>query len=88
MLIGVEKTTLNFTISGLDYRKHGHREINLDINFDQETPEGTVNFKGSLAKEEVDFLLKFAILSLMARGALPIATATGEVSQTDLNKLN
>lgn len=44
----------------------------MDINFDVETPEGNITFKGSLQKDEVDFLLRFAMLSLMARGALPI----------------
>mgnify|MGYP001613388510 FL=1 len=44
----------------------------MEINFDAELPDGTVTFKGVLSHEEVDFLLRFAILSLMARGTLPI----------------
>lgn len=44
----------------------------MEINFEQETPEGLVIFKGELNKEETDFLLKFAVLTLLARGALPV----------------
>ena len=44
----------------------------IDLNFDAELPDGTVTFKGQLNKDEVDFLLRFAILSLMARGTLPV----------------
>ena len=47
----------------------------MDINFQTETPEGIITFQGSLGKEEVDFLLRFAILSLMARGTLPVVEA-------------
>ena len=51
----------------------------IDINFDAELPDGTVTFKGQLNKDEVDFLLRFAILSLMARGTLPVVQ--GESSE-------
>ena len=51
----------------------------MDINFDAELPDGTVTFKGQLNKDEVDFLLRFAILSLMARGTLPVVQ--GESSE-------
>lgn len=44
----------------------------MEIEFDAETPAGQITFKGQLTKDEVDFLLRFAILSLMARGTLPI----------------
>ena len=44
----------------------------MKLDFDAETEQGTINFKGVLTKEEVDFLLQFAILSLMARGTLPV----------------
>ena len=47
-------------------------KADMQINFDAETEGGTITFKGELTKEEVDFLLRFAILSLMARGTLPI----------------
>ena len=47
----------------------------MDIDFDAETPEGTIHFNGKLTKDEISFLLRFAILSLMARGSLPF---TGE----------
>lgn len=47
----------------------------MDINFDAETPEGTVAFRGSLTQDEVSFLLRFALLSLMARGTLPMVEA-------------
>ena len=45
----------------------------MDIDFESETTQGTIQFKGTLTKDEIDFLLKFAILSLMARGSLPVA---------------
>ena len=44
----------------------------MELNFDAETPQGIITFKGVLGKDEVDFLLRFAILSLMARGVLPV----------------
>lgn len=54
------------------------------IDFDVETSEGKIGFKGELNKEEVDFLLRFALLSLMARGTLPniVDISTGEKSET------
>ena len=44
----------------------------MDLDFNAETPEGLVEFKGKLTKDEVSFLLRFALLSLIARGTLPI----------------
>ena len=61
---------MNSTISDLDSLKDGLKKMVL--NFDAETPKGTITFKGELNKDEVDFLLRFAILSLMARGTLPV----------------
>lgn len=44
----------------------------MQIKFDAETPEGVMTFSGNLTKEEVDFLLQFAIMQLFARGVLPV----------------
>jgi hypothetical protein len=43
----------------------------MEIDFEAETPEGLVNFKGSLTKDEVSFLLRYALLSLLTQGMLP-----------------
>ena len=77
MEIGLQKLGLSgMTIDG-DYPRNGK----MDIDFDEQTPEGLVSFKGSLSKDEVDFLLRFALLSLMARGTLtPEDTPTAPVS--------
>ncbi len=60
----------------------------MDINFSDDTPEGTVDFTGTLSKDEVDFLLRFALLSLLQRGMMPasiIATLDkGEAEEEDI----
>jgi hypothetical protein len=43
------------------------------INFKEETADGSVEFAGELKKEEVDFLLRYALLTLLSRGLLPTA---------------
>jgi len=43
----------------------------VQINFEEPTPNGIAQFSGELTKEEVDFLLRFALLSLLTRGMLP-----------------
>ena len=47
----------------------------MEIDFEFDTPNGTVNFKGSLAKEEVEWVVKYGFLHLLQAGALPIAIA-------------
>ena len=54
----------------------------MDIDFESETTQGTIQFKGTLTKDEIDFLLKFAIISLMARGSLPVAYIGEEGDET------
>lgn len=44
----------------------------MDIDFEAETPQGVIQFKGSLNKDEVSTLLRYAILSLLAQGILPV----------------
>lgn len=41
------------------------------IDFEAELEDGTVEFKGNLNKEEVGFLLRYALLSLLSQGLLP-----------------
>lgn len=43
----------------------------MQINFEEQTPKGLVEFNGELTKEEVEFLLRYALLSLLTRGMLP-----------------
>ena len=57
----------------------------MNINFDAETEQGNITFKGELTKEEVDFLLRFAILSLMARGTLPIKITDEEMDESPVS---
>ena len=87
---------LNSTILDLDYRKDGLNEFdfrrgftsrgsiaNMELNFDAETDQGTISFRGNLGKDEVDFLLRFAILSLMARGTLPVQVVNPDMIGED-----
>lgn len=43
----------------------------MDINFEAPTEEGVVRFKGSLTNDETNFLLQFALMTLLQRGMLP-----------------
>lgn len=66
-------------ISERDYpRKDGQ----VELNFDAETDQGTINFKGVLTQDEVGFLIRFALLTLIARGALPM------MPEIEPNKMN
>ena len=60
----------------------------MEINFDAELESGMVNFHGTLSKDEVDFLLRFAILNLMARGTLPLAIAMDDHQEVPPETLN
>lgn len=41
------------------------------IDFEEPTPKGVAKFSGELTSEEVGFLLRYALLSLLTRGMLP-----------------
>jgi hypothetical protein len=43
------------------------------IDFEETTPRGVVKFNGELTPEEVSFLLRYALLTLLSRGMLPNA---------------
>ena len=43
----------------------------MDINFTEELADGSITFTGSLDKDEVSFLLKFSLMSLLSRGMMP-----------------
>lgn len=60
----------------------------MRFNFEEETQEGTIKFNGDLTKEEVDFLLRFAILNLLARGTLPLAASLDEVQEVEPETIN
>lgn len=60
----------------------------MQLDFEQETPEGFIKFTGNLTKDEVDFLLRFAILSLMARGTLPLAMAMDNNPEIEPETIN
>jgi len=45
----------------------------MQIAFKEQTPAGEVEFNGELNKEEVDFLLQYAIMALLQKGVLPMA---------------
>ena len=47
----------------------------MELDFEFDTPNGTVQFKGTLAKEEVEWVVKYGFLHLLQAGALPIAIA-------------
>ena len=42
----------------------------VNINFEVETPSGSINFTGQLSKDEVDYLLEYALFNLLQRGML------------------
>lgn len=41
------------------------------IDFKEQTEQGVVEFTGELTNEEVSFLLRYALLSLLSKGMLP-----------------
>jgi hypothetical protein len=61
----------------------------MKLEFNVETPEGKINFTGSLNKDEVDFLLRYAIVSLMSQGILPVfeelAPSGTTIDKKDIN---
>lgn len=54
----------------------------MDIWFKEVTPDGEVEFSGALKKQEVDWLLRYALLTLLARGIMP-ASVTAKFSDDD-----
>ena len=55
---------------------------NSEIKKIIETPEGEVEFQANLSNEEVQFLLEFAINSLMKEGAIPF------IDQSKIDKIS
>lgn len=43
----------------------------MDFSFEEEGPDGTIKFSGSLDKMEIDWLLRYALVNLLHKGALP-----------------
>lgn len=41
----------------------------VQIDFEMLTDGGTINFKGSMDKDEVEFVLQFGLLTLLKQGA-------------------
>lgn len=60
----------------------------MEINFKTQTPAGEVEFHGMLNEEEVEFLLRYAVISLMARGALPVQLTTNDDEELTPEQLN
>lgn len=60
----------------------------MEINFKTQTPTGEVEFHGMLNEEEVEFLLRYAVISLMARGALPVQFTTNDDEDLTPEQLN
>lgn len=44
------------------------------VNKSVETPQGTVKFEGELEQNELDFVLKIGLNSLMRMGAIPFTS--------------
>jgi hypothetical protein len=42
----------------------------MRIDFQEETPEGTIAFKGEFNAEETQFIMRVGVMELMKRGAL------------------
>lgn len=56
----------------------------MDINFTEELADGTINFTGTLSKEEVSFLLRFSLMSLLSRGMMPASIlVNGTTNESD-----
>lgn len=43
----------------------------MDVNVTEEMPDGSITFTGTLSTEEVSFLIKFGLMSLLSRGIMP-----------------
>lgn len=43
----------------------------MKINFQEEGPNGVIDFQGELDAGEVDWLLRYALLNLLHKGMLP-----------------
>jgi len=44
------------------------------VNKSIETPQGTVKFEGELEQNELDFVLKIGLNTLLTAGAIPFTT--------------
>ena len=45
------------------------------VNKSVETPEGTIKFEGELEQNELDFILKIGLNTLLKAGAIPFTVA-------------
>jgi hypothetical protein len=48
------------------------------VNKSIETPQGTVKFEGELEQNELDFILKIGLNTLLTAGAIPFTTKAKE----------
>lgn len=55
------------------------------IDFEEQTETGEVKFFGELSKEEVDYLLRYALLSLLQRGMLPNMVVSEHTTSETVN---
>ena len=76
MEIGQTNRDTSGLTSATDSQKTGDPRLKLE--FDTFTPEGTVRFVGNLSADEVTFLLKLAIQSLMASGLMNLSTPSNK----------
>lgn len=54
------------------------RRINIKISHSVELEDGTYKYQGTLEGRELDFLVEYAVNSLLAQGALPFLHEDGE----------
>lgn len=45
----------------------------MKLKFEAETEDGPVAFQGSLDREEVEFLLQYALIDLIRKGVIPMS---------------
>jgi hypothetical protein len=48
------------------------------VNKSIETPTGTIKFEGELEQNELDFVLKIGLNTLLTAGAIPFTTKTSD----------
>lgn len=79
---------MNGLISGLVSRKTGEKLIskNMKLEFDAQTPEGIIKFRGELSPDEVNYLLKIAIQVLLIQGSMPFTNNSQVSPSSDIIK--
>jgi hypothetical protein len=53
------------------------------VNKSIETPTGTIKFEGELEQNELDFVLKIGLNTLLTAGAIPFTTKKSDTSIAD-----